>query len=181
MQKAVFSKDKGNSDGVQKSVVDLVLLSKSDVLSRISSIPFNYLRWGNYARGGELETVGVQTLWLDFKTKKRPIIWICLKNPNGFVGPIAYGLLITYEQGLKKAVVQNNFGYGSDNSGGFNSWSSSFTVSQEGELNIISYYNSNGDTSRTNYRWKNNRFRSFEKQEKKSNEEKYLPVPLTPG
>lgn len=160
VQKTQFLKDDNNVDGKQESGVDLFEVSKSRQLKQISSSRFSYKRYGGYERGGDYESVGVRTPWLDQKNKKLPIIQVAFQNPNGIYGTITQHAFVVFNHGLsKKAIVQQQFGYGSSNSSDVTRWNTDFGVDKTGLLTIRYIEGTRWSEKVTTYRWKNNYFR----------------------
>lgn len=182
VKKTRFPKDETNVTGKQDSGLDLFILSKLRQLKRISSNRFTYGRYGGYERGGNFETVGAQTLWLDPKNQQMPIIQIAFQDPNSLYGTSTKYAFVIFNRGLNaKPVVQQQFGYGSSNAAGWNSWTTSFGVDERGLL-TIKYGEGSMDANRvTIYKWIDNYFRPFERKQR-SNEIEDAPeetVPLT--
>jgi hypothetical protein len=182
VKKTRFRKDETNVTGKQDSGLDLFTLSKSRQLKRISSTRFTYGRYGGYKRGGDFETVGVQTLYLDPKSQKMPIIQIAFQDPNGLYGTITEYAFIIFNQGLNaKPIVQQQFGYGSSNGAGWNTWRTEFGTDEMGLL-TINFREGSMDASRvTIYKWINNYFRPFERKQRSNQIEdaQEETVPLT--
>lgn len=148
-------------EGDQDSGLDLFVFSTPRRLKRISSTRFTYKRFGGYKRGGDFETVGVQTLWLDPKNQKMPIVQVALQDPNGLYGTFTnYAICVFNEAVGKKAVVELRFGKGASNGGAWVNWDSGFAVMNNG-LTGISYTQARIETRVTYYRWESNQFKAF--------------------
>ncbi|HEX8463068.1 MAG TPA: hypothetical protein VF627_00490 [Abditibacterium sp.] len=161
----------------QKSGLDLFVFAGSKRLRRIATHHFTYDRFGNYESGADREPIGVQTFWLNAKTKETPIVQIEINNPQSLYGTNTKFVFFVFSQNFHKAIVENNqWGIGSASSGG---WSTTFGVDENG-LTTLFYneFNSSG-TTKTTFKWVNNKFKPFEKKFKELTEgAEFKTVPL---
>lgn len=128
--------------GVQQVGLDL-FIGKGRVKSKfqkINSIRFNYVRFVNTAYPSH-ETVGVDVIWLDPKTKRIPILKVDLRDPKGVLGAVGVHMLSVFPNGLSDRAVVEGFGYGADNSTSSNVWGSQFdTLDSCGLLQVNSIH-----------------------------------------
>lgn len=184
VSKTRFQEDENNTEGEQKVGVDLFVFNSQKKLMRISSTRFVYGRYGGYKRGGDYESIGVETLWLDPTQQKMPIIRVALQDPNGLYGMITQDAICVFSRGLnEKSVVEKRFGYGASNGASWNSWSTEFAVMNDNLTGIIYRQDAFGVRRRTFYKWENDRFKPFSRKEMNNlgvddEERKEVEVPL---
>ncbi len=167
VQKTRFSKNENNTYGTQESGLDLFVFSRPTQLQRISSTRFSYGRYGGYKRGGDYESVGVETLWLDPMGRKMPIIAVDFQDPNGIYGMITQHAICVFNQGLNQsAIVEKRFGYGNSNGAGWSSWMTHFAVMDNELTGIVYREGSSEDSRRTFYKWEKDRFKPFRRTQK---------------
>ncbi|MDQ3815251.1 MAG: hypothetical protein M3347_15120 [Armatimonadota bacterium] len=147
----------GSGYGVQQVGLDLFVRNiKADgKFQKINSVRFNYVRFVNAAYPSH-ETVGVDVIWLDPKTKRIPIFKIDLRDPNGVLGAVGVNMLVVFPNGLRGKAVVEGFGYGADNSTYSNVWYSQFnTLDSRGLLQVNSVHSkaSIGKSIKTVLEW----------------------------
>lgn len=136
--KTRFNPEDENTDGKQDSVLDIFIMSRAKRLQKLSSTRFTYNRFGGYKRGGIYESVALQTLWLDPRTKKTPIVQIAFQDPNALYGTMKNYVFAVFANGLDKpATTQRGFGQGASNAADWNVWDTSFEVDERRLLVIV--------------------------------------------
>ena len=138
---------------LQESGFDLFIVSKSRRLSRISSTLF-------FHRKDENETIGMEMLWLDPRTKKKPIFKANLREKRGFSGTPGLDMLIVFPDGIAKGTVKEGFTYGAITSSNEIFWGAVFdSLDESGNLIVRASYNENKERKTTTYKWKDNYFK----------------------
>ncbi|RYG70889.1 hypothetical protein EON80_06510 [bacterium] len=178
-KKTFFKTGESNTDGIQKSGLDLFVFSKPGRLKRISTTRFNYPRWGAYDRGGDFETVGLESTWLNLKTRTRPVLRVRMNNPHGLYGTITEDVLLVFDAGFKKANAQTGFGQGNSNGADYSSWNTTFVMDEAGQLNVIYSRGGSGGGRETTYKWQGKTFKPVSRVQSNELNGPMLPVPLT--
>jgi len=178
--KVRYLKNNERGNAPQKSGLDLFIVSPSARLKRVSINRFSYDRFGGYGEGADSETVSVETSWVDWKNRKIPVVRVGFNNLNALYGTITQDVLTVFSQDFKKIVVQFDFGSGSSNGAGWNSWNTSFEVDKRGFLSVLYGEGSMEGNRITTYRWMDKSFKEFARIFRSLDGEEYMPVPLTP-
>ncbi len=149
---------------LQKSGLDLFTISKSRRLNRISSTHFEYQRWdiddrGVIYEGRRPQSIGVDTLWLDPKTKKLPIIKITLSGASGLMFE-EERILIILDRRLRNGIVQQGFVSGASGDGAtiYELAVSFGGVDERGFALITESRIDEGSTKFTTYKWDGKKF-----------------------
>jgi hypothetical protein len=172
-KKTYFKAGESNTNGIQKSGLDLFVFSKPSRLKRISSIRFNY--W----KSSEAETVGLESTWLDLKTRTRPVLRVKLQDPRGMYGMISGDVLVVFEAGFKKAVTQIGFGQGNSNGADYSMWNTAFVMDEDGQLNLVYTEDGTGGSRETTYQWRRNAFKPVSRRQSHEMDTPMVPIPLT--
>jgi len=119
---APFQNGKVTGNGVQKSILDLFIKNEKQQWQRLSSNSFSYLRYGIWDLSGETpkeaatEDTLVNTLWLDAKSKSKPVIEIDFVT-SGYMSLDHEYIFVIFPDGLNQKPVIEQFYDGTSNAG----------------------------------------------------------------